>query len=174
MRTNELAVDVAMGLAAGLAATKATEYAQEALYRVTPRSVKQQEERARPGLPTDVAARKTAEALGLDLDARRLSRLSSAFHYGSGTAWGPVYFLLRRASGMNPLGAAIVTGASLSLILDETLTPALGFSAPNRAYPTTTHVRGFLAHLVYGFVLAATAEALYRLTRRAGRALARQ
>ncbi len=30
------------------------------------------------------------------------------------------------------------------------MTPALGFSAPNRAYPLSTHLRGFVAHLVFG------------------------
>jgi hypothetical protein len=35
----------------------------------------------------------------------------------------------------------------------------LGFSAPNRAYPMVTHVRGFVAHLAYGAAVAAVIEA---------------
>lgn len=46
------------------------------------------------------------------------------------------YCLMRRAAGMDSLGAGIATGTSMSIILDEFITPALGFSAPNRAYPT--------------------------------------
>ena len=53
----------------------------------------------------------------------------------------------------------------MSLILDETLTPAMGFSAPDRDYPAATHIRGFIAHLAFGAAVAATAELLYRLTR---------
>jgi uncharacterized membrane protein YagU involved in acid resistance len=64
---------------------------------------------------------------------------------------------------MQPLGAGILTGATLSLIVDEGLTPALGFSPPNRDYPALTHVRGFLNHLAYGAAVAVAAEALYRL-----------
>ena len=49
-------------------------------------------------------------------------------------------------------------------MVDEGLTPALGLSAPNRAYPVATHLRGFLAHLVWGAAAALAAEAIYRLT----------
>jgi hypothetical protein len=44
------------------------------------------------------------------------------------------------------------------------LAPTLGFSAPNRDYPTLTHVRGFFNHLAYGAAVAVTAEAFYRFT----------
>ena len=63
-----------------------------------------------------------------------------------------------------PLGAGLVSGVALSLVVDEGLTPALGLSAPNRAYPAATHVRGFLAHLVWGAAAALAAEAIYRVT----------
>ena len=65
---------------------------------------------------------------------------------------------------MQPLAAGALTGASLSLIVDEVLAPALGFSAPNRDYPALTHVRGLLNHLAYGAAVAVTAEVLYQLT----------
>lgn len=49
----------------------------------------------------------------------------------------------------------------MSLIVDEGLTPLLGFSAPNRAYPASTHVRAFAAHLVFGLAVAAVTEATW-------------
>jgi hypothetical protein len=55
--------------------------------------------------------------------------------------------------------AGLVTGASLSLLINEGLTPLLGFSAPNRAYPLVTHLRGFVAHLVYGLGVPAWPKA---------------
>jgi len=64
---------------------------------------------------------------------------------------------------MKPLGAGMATGMSMSLILDEFLTPALGFSAPNEDYPAAAHVRGLLGHFVFGLSVAGTAEGLYRL-----------
>ncbi len=54
----------------------------------------------------------------------------------------------------------------MSLIADEIMTPNLGFSAPNRAYPLSTHLRGFAAHLVFGLAVAATTEVGWRLLRR--------
>ena len=70
---------------------------------------------------------------------------------------------MRRSAGMETLGAGVATGLSMSIILDEVVTPAFGFSAPNKEYPTVTHLRGLLGHLVYGLTLAGTAEALYHL-----------
>ena len=49
------------------------------------------------------------------------------------------------------------------LLADEGMTPALGFSAPNRAYPLSTHVRALLAHLAFGAVVAAVTETAWRL-----------
>ena len=55
----------------------------------------------------------------------------------------------------------LATGAAMSLIADEAMTPLLGFSAPNRAYPLVTHLRGFAAHLVFGLAVAATTETVW-------------
>ena len=38
------------------------------------------------------------------------------------------------------------------------MTPALGFSAPNRAYPRSTHLRALLAHVAFGATVAAVTE----------------
>jgi hypothetical protein len=164
-RAQPLLIDVAVGLFAGLVATWATDLAQGLLRRATPDSVRRQEARVSPGpSSSQVAARRIAERLGRPAEDRRLRPLARAVHHGLGMAWGPVYCLLRRHGGMRPLGAGLVAGAALSLVVDEGLTPALGLSAPNQAYPVATHVRGFLAHLVWGAAAALAAEAAYRLT----------
>ena len=75
-------------------------------------------------------------------------------------AWGPVYTLLARRSGMNAVMAGVLTGAAMSIIADEFMTPAMGASAPNREYPLVTHLRSFVAHLAFGLGVAATAELL--------------
>ena len=162
--SEKLAADAAIGLIAGLVATRMTAPTQNLLYRLMPESGKRREEQARPGPPTKIAAKKVAGALDAELTEKQIDTAAMALHYGSGVPWGAVYTFLRRYSGMTPAGAALTTSASMSLILDEALTPAMGFSAPDRAYPALTHVRGFLAHLAFGAVVAATAEALYRLT----------
>lgn len=168
MRASEaLLADLAIGLTAGAVATGMTAPIQSLLYRLTPESVKRREEQVRPGSPTQVAAKKLAAAADVSLTEKQLGSAATAIHYGSGMPWGTVYTFLRRHSGMTPVGAAFATGASMSLILDEALTPAMGFSAPDHDYPTATHIRGFIAHLAFGAVVAATAEILYRLTRTA-------
>ncbi len=159
-----LLADVAIGLLAGLVATKATGLAQQALAWPTPEGVKRHEERIRPEPTSRVAARKAAEGLGYRLDERRLRLATMGVHYGLGLAWGPVYGLLRRHGRMRPIPAALAAGAAMSLVVDEAAVPALGIGPPNRAFPAITHVRGFLNHLAYGAAAALTAEAAYRLT----------
>jgi hypothetical protein len=50
-------------------------------------------------------------------------------------SWGTVYTLLRRLTPLPPPVAGLLTGASLSLLVDEGLTPLLGTS---RAEPRRT------------------------------------
>lgn len=164
-RARTLLADIAVGLCAGLVATQVTNLAQGPLQRMTPGSVGRQERRVRPGASSSlVAARKIVHRLDCSPSQQKVGLLGKAVHFGIGMAWGPVYGLLRRHGGLGPLGAALASGAAMSLILDEGVVPALGLSAPNRDYPVFTHARGFLAHLVYGAVAALTAEGLGRLT----------
>lgn len=127
------------------------------------------EDEARPGDPFIIAARKTTRALGLELSEERVQKVGTyLFHYGLGLGWGPVYTFLRRWTGLNPLSAGLLSGVAMSLVVDEGMTPLLGFSAPNRDYPLATHLRGFAAHLAYGLGVAGTAESLYWLGRNGG------
>jgi uncharacterized membrane protein YagU involved in acid resistance len=160
----ELVADLAVGMVAGLVASGLIGPVQKMLYALTPRSVKRREEKVRPGDPTEIAAKELREQTGVRIGQDYVERSASAIHYVTGATWAPVYGLLRRYSGMTPIGAALVTGASMSLIVDEAVTPAMGFSAPSREYPAATHIRGFLAHLAFGAVVAAATEPLYRLT----------
>ena len=133
------------------------------LYEWEPDEARQQEDVVRPGPPYQLAANKVADRQRLDLSDSQRKALGMGFHYGLGMAWGPVYTLLARRSGMNPVVAGLLTGAAMSIIADEFMTPAMGASAPNREYPLVTHLRGFVAHLVFGLGVAATAELLLRL-----------
>src|SRR5215210_3508374 len=130
-----LLADVVIGCTAGLVATKVYGLVQDALYRPMPWHVKRQEEQVRPGPSSHVAAGRIAESLGYSLDAEQRKLAGCAVHYGVGIAWGPAYSLLRRHGGMKPFGAGLLTGATLSLIVDEGAAPALGLSAPNSEYP---------------------------------------
>jgi uncharacterized membrane protein YagU involved in acid resistance len=161
LNTRPLAIELVVGLVAGLLATRVNDVAQRLLYRLTPARERRREPSAAE--PTAlVAARRTAELLDLPADRRRLLRLKRLIHYGLGAGWGTVYTLVRRSSRLRPAGAGLLSGAGLSLLVDEALCPVLGLSAPARCYPASSHLRGFLTHLVYGLALAASAELLHR------------
>src|SRR5215207_5185201 len=89
-----LLADVAVGLAAGLVATWATDLAQGPLRRATPEGAKRWEARVSPGpSSSQVAARRIAERLDRLLDERWLGPVAKAVHYAVGIAWGPIYCL---------------------------------------------------------------------------------
>ena len=129
-RAQTLLADIAVGLFAGLVATQVTNLAQGPLQRMTPDSVGRQERRVRPGASSSVvAARKVAYRLDGSPSRQKVGLLGKAIHFGIGIAWGPIYGLLRRYGSLGPFGAALASGAAMSLILDEGVVPTLGLSA---------------------------------------------
>lgn len=162
--TNTLATDTLLGAAAGYAGTKVMEQFNLKTYELEPEEDRKQEEAVRPGPPFRIAAENLSErALGIELSEDQAAKAGMAFHLLTGPAWAPVYVLLRRKLGWGPVASGLAAGASLSLILDETITPAIGASAPNRDYPASTHVRAFAAHLVFGLAMAGVFEAGWKL-----------
>lgn len=167
MSTVPVLVDAALATTAGYVATKAMEQFNLRAYRLEPDADRRREEDVRPGPPFRLAAENLSHrVLGVDLDGEMARRAGLVFHYVAGSSPAPVYIALRRKLGWRPVTAALASGAAMSLLLDETITPAIGASAPNRDYPLSTHVRAFAAHLAFGLVLGAVIEAGWRLFRR--------
>jgi len=77
----------------------------------------------------------------VELTEQQLNAGAMAFHYGLAISWAPLYQVLRRNTPLGPVASALATGAAMSLVADEMMAPALGFTAPNRAYPLVTHLR---------------------------------
>lgn len=170
LRIREAISDVGIGMIGGYVGTKVMEQVSMKLYELEPEEDRRREEEVRPGPPYETAAKKTTETLGIELSEEQLQKVAMyGFHYGLGMGWGPTYTFLRRWTGLDPISGALLSGAAMSLVVDEGMTPLLGFSAPNRAYPLSTHLRGFAAHLAFGLGVAATAETLYWLGRGAAR-----
>lgn len=168
MMTQSKELLATIGLIGGYVGTKVMEPVAMKLYQWESAEDREQEDAVRPGPPYEVAARKTTQLLGLNLSDQQLQTLGTThFHYGLGMSWGPVYPLLRQRTDLSPVVAGLGTEAAMSLIVDEGLTPLLGFSAPNRAYPLVTHVRGMVAHLAFSLGVAATVELLSWLGRHA-------
>ncbi|MBT2419386.1 DUF1440 domain-containing protein [Streptomyces sp. ISL-22] len=136
------------------------------LYERQSAEARRREDAARPGPPYRIAADKTLGLLGIHPSDQVLDKAGLGFHYGLAIGWAPVYALLRRTTGLRPLAAGLTSGAAMSLIVDEGITPLAGFSAPNRAYPAATHLRGPAAHLVYGLAVAAVTETAWALRHR--------
>lgn len=169
MRFQDVVATTVVGLISGYAGTKVMEPVSMKLYEWESEEDRQREDAVRPGPPYEIAARKASRLLGLQPGDEQIEAAGLVFHYGLGMSWGPVYLVLRRLTGLNPVATGLLTGGAMSLIVDEGMTPALGLSAPNSAYPLVTHLRGIVAHLGFGLGVAATAEVLVWLGRNAGR-----
>ncbi len=166
MGLTQTVADIAIGMIGGYVGTQAMAPVSMKLYELESEQTRQQEDRVRPGPPYEIAARKTTELLGLHLSDKQVEMVGTlGFHYGLGMSWGVVYQMLRRTTGLPAPMAALLMGATMSFIVDEGMTPLLGFSAPTRDYPLVTHLRGFVAHLVYGLGTAAAAETIAFLGR---------
>jgi hypothetical protein len=159
MKLRPLVTDLALSAAAGYLGTKAMEPVSMKLYELEPAQARAREDAVRPGPPYRLAAEKLAKVFGLRLSEQQLDRLSLFFHYGLAIQWAPLYPLLRRRITLRPVAAGLATGAAMSVVADELMTPAFGFSAPNLDYPLVTHARGFAAHLAFGLAVAAVIEA---------------
>jgi hypothetical protein len=169
MGIRELIADVGVGMIGGYVGTQVMERVSMKLYELESEEDRKREEEVRPGPPFEIAARKTTEALGIELSEEHLEKAAMyVFHYGLGMSWGPPYAFLRRWTDLNLISAGLLTGAAMSLLVDEGMTPLLGFSAPNREYPLAAHLRGFAAHLAFGLGVAGTVEAIYWLGRNGG------
>jgi uncharacterized membrane protein YagU involved in acid resistance len=166
MGTRRLISDLATAAVSGFVALAVMDLVTSRVYALASEADRQQESAVSPGVAYTVAAKKTAAYIGLSLSEAQASSLGSLYHYLMGLGWAPVYIALRRLTGMAALPAGLVTGLTLWAGFDEGMVPALGFSAPNRAYPLSTHVRGFLGHLTYGLSIMTSVEAIRLAERR--------
>ena len=102
------------------------------LYEVESEQARKQEDEARPGPPPEVAAKKTAALVGMELSEQQLNVVTLAFHEGLAISWAPVYQVLRRKTQLGPVRAGLLTGAAMSLVADSPPPSA----SPRRTAPT--------------------------------------
>lgn len=157
--TRPLRLDLAIAPFAGYLATRAMEPVGAWRYEHQSQPDRDREQAVRLGPPYRIAAQKTSALVGLDLPDAVLDKAALAFHDGLAVPWAPTDALLRRRTHLGPIAAGLASGAAMSATVDDGLTPGLGFSAPNRAYPAAAHVRGAAAHLAFGLAVAAVTEA---------------
>src|SRR2546425_6586774 len=160
MWTRDVVSGAAAGVIGGYVGTKVMNPVTTKLYELAPEEDKQREKAVSPGSPYRIGVQKAADLLGVSLTEEQLNAAAAAAPYTVGITGGLLYLALRRLFHLNPIPAGLVPAMALFVVVDQGLTPALGLSAPDRAYPLSTHLRGFLGHLAYGAAAAATAEIL--------------
>jgi hypothetical protein len=158
LNIRQMMSDLGLSTVAGYLGTKAMEPVSMKLYQLESAEAREREDVVRPGAPYYIAAEKLTRLYGLDLSEKQLQRLSMALHYGLAIQWATLYSPLRRRTQWPAAVAGLATGAAMSIVADELMTPAFGFSAPNLDYPLVVHGRGFAAHLVFGLAVAAVIE----------------
>lgn len=169
MQATLLLADIGIGLIGGYAGMKAMTPVTTLLYKQASEAVRARERAAQEEPANEVAARKMAAAIGVQLSPRQQQAGGVVLHWGIGLGWGIVTALLRRATRLNPVATGLLSGFAVFALVDEGANAAFGFSAPPSAYPAATHLRGLVGHLVYGVAGSLAIEAIYALGRAGGR-----
>ena len=146
--------EVLLGTGAGYAASKVMDRVTTAYQERQSEASKQREKELQDEPAYTKAAEKLAEVQGKQIDPAQAEQLGERLHLGLGLSGGVIAGFLA-ARGVNPLGAGILTGLGIWLVVDEGANAVMGFTPPAPAYPRETHIRGLLGHLAYGGALGA-------------------
>lgn len=96
-------------------------------------------------------------------DDRRVA--GNLLHYGFGAVVGMIYSVAGRHFPQVRTGYGTAYGGAVAILADEMLVPAAGLAPPPTEAPASTHVYGFISHLVFGAAL----EGSRRLVERASK-----
>ncbi len=148
-----VAGDLTFGAIAGTVATFALSGMSQLLYANASHTNRFREEWARRGQSaTKVAARKLADTAGVRMTKQQELATEGAVHFGIGAGSGAVYGAIRNHIPAPAITKGLGFGASLWLLGDEGLNPALGLTPGPSSFPWQTHARGLVSHLVFGLV----------------------
>ena len=145
----------------GAIATWAMGKVTTALYEHEDKAAREREDEARDGKTAyGVAAEKAAALSGRELSGDERKQYGNAIHWALGAGAGALYGALRPRSERASLAGGLLFGAAFWLLVDETVTPALGLTKGPGAFPWQTHARGLAGHLVFGTVANTTRAAI--------------
>lgn len=146
-----IAGDLTFGAIAGTIATFALSGISNVLYAGESRGTRFREEWARRGQSANkVAVKKLANAAGVSLTKEQVVAGEGALHFGIGAGAGATYGAIRRHIPAPAITKGLGFGATLWLMADEGLNPALGLTPGPAAFPWQAHARGLVSHLVFG------------------------
>ena len=136
MAGRSLAVDLVDGAIAGLVATWIMGKVTTAIYEREDASAREREDDVRSGKTAyGVAAEKAARLAGTELSDDERARYGGAIHWALGIGAGAIYGALRPRSERASLAGGLLFGGAFWLLMDETLTPALGLTPGPTAFP---------------------------------------
>lgn len=147
------------GAFAGTVGWVAMDYTLRFLYNHEGAEVRRQESDARGGIPAlEVMAESLTKLAGVRLSEEERQRAGTALQWVMGIGAGMLYGVLRGRIPAARAGHGLAYGAAFSLVVDEVITPRLGFAPGPGAFPWQTHTRGFIGHLVFGAVAETTLQ----------------
>lgn len=103
--------------------------------------------------PAQALVTRVEEALDRRTDPDTHGALGQLVHYGIGIAPAVGYALLRDRLPADGVARGALFGAGLFLLQDELLNSLTGLGAKPQDYPWQDHVRGIVAHTVYGIAV---------------------
>ena len=149
--SRSVAANLSWGAVAGTLATLALSATSSALYSRENWLSKGREEWARGGKTANrVAVNKLARAAGVDLSKAQATTAEGALHFGIGAGAGAAYGAIRPHVPAPGIVKGLGFGATLWLVADEGLNPALGLTPGPASFPWQAHARGLVSHLVFG------------------------
>ena len=118
--------------------------------------------------PQDDAPMRLANAISVGLSDRELTKdekdaAGTALHYAYGTSMAVLYGAAAEFAPVVTAGAGMPYGASIWVVADEGVVPALGLSKSPEEYPLSIHAYALASHIVYGL----TTEVVRRAVRKA-------
>ena len=159
-----LLTDLALGAAAGVAATWVMGQATTYLYEHEDLLAREREDTARGGKTAyGIAAERVAGAVGRQLSDQQREKLGAGIHWALGAGAGAAYAALRRRVPYADAGQGLAFGATFFALMDEGANTALGLTPGPAAFPWQAHARGLAGHLVYGVVTDTLLDAAERV-----------
>lgn len=150
---NGLLTDIALGAAAGLAATWMMGHVTSYMYEHEDPVAREREDSAREGRTAyGVAAEKVASAAGAKPGDEQIQMLGSGIHWALGLAAGAAYGALRHRLPAADAAHGLAFGTAFWGLIDEGANTALRLTPGPTAFPWQAHARGLAGHLAFGLI----------------------
>lgn len=154
--------NLAAGAMAGVIGGFALAGAAQSMYALTSPQDIQREKKIEPNDPFIVLAKKVQAATGVNMNQRQEKRFEQVMVTSISAVAGMTYSLVARRWPLGWLTGGLVFGTLFWAVEDEGISPVMGLVGDNTKYPVEAHLRGLVAHAVFGVVTAGLVEAFTR------------